>query len=303
MGTRLRLSEAENLAETLDVGNFTTDGQQIEALNGGGFLNLRAFGFNDFYLLANDITGAKSFVAGTPTITQIGWGSVGHLAQFNDTEGLILHQGSIEEAVSVFGRSGVGQQDKTGLLNQTHSILSVVSATGFTSPYHESIEFLFLNTGRDLGRESSFLAGVTNTVIVAGKGITAKTDDTLYTNQISLQESTILFDTILKASTATADRTATIQDASGTIAYLSDIGTSSFAVNLDSAESTVTRAVAGGRTTFTVTHNLGSLDIKPEVFRLSDGRTIGWRIERTGINTVEASRAGNVANGLFRILI
>ena len=41
MGTRLRLSEAENLAETLDVGNFTTDGQQIEAQNGSGFLNLR----------------------------------------------------------------------------------------------------------------------------------------------------------------------------------------------------------------------------------------------------------------------
>ena len=77
----------------------------------------------------------------------------------------------------------------------------------------------------------------------------------------------------------------------------------SFAVDLDSAESSVSRVFAGGRTTFTVTHNFNTLDLKPQVFRLSDGRTIGWRIERATVNTVEASRAGNVGNGLFRILI
>jgi len=76
-----------------------------------------------------------------------------------------------------------------------------------------------------------------------------------------------------------------------------------FDVDLDSAESSVTRVFAGGRTTFTVTHGLNTLDIQAQVFRLSDGRTIGWRIERTGINTVGASRAGNVADNLFRILI
>jgi hypothetical protein len=77
----------------------------------------------------------------------------------------------------------------------------------------------------------------------------------------------------------------------------------SFAVDLDSAESSVARAFAGGRTTFTITHNLGTLDLKPEVFRLSDGRTLGFRVERTGVNTVEASRNGNIADGLFRLVI
>jgi len=76
-----------------------------------------------------------------------------------------------------------------------------------------------------------------------------------------------------------------------------------FNVNLDSVESSVTRIVAGGRTTFAVTHNLNTLDLKPEVFRLSDGRTIGWRIERTGVNTIDVSRAGNIANNLFRVVI
>ena len=77
----------------------------------------------------------------------------------------------------------------------------------------------------------------------------------------------------------------------------------SFNVDLDSGEPTVTRVFAGGRTTFTVTHSLNTLDIKPEVFRLSDGQTIGWRIRRTGVNTVEARRNGNIADGDYRMVI
>jgi len=57
----------------------------------------------------------------------------------------------------------------------------------------------------------------------------------------------------------------------------------SFAVDLDSAEASVTRVFAGGRTTFTVTHNLNTLDVKPQ--------------------TVDVSRNGNIANGLFRAVI
>lgn len=103
-------------------------------------------------------------------------------------------------------------------------------------------------------------------------------------------------------SSLTADRVRTWQDKDGIVAYLADLKPS-FSVDLDSSESSVSRVVSGGRTTFTVTHNLNTLDLKPEVFRLSNGRTMGWRIERTGVNTVEASRSGNVADGLFRIVI
>lgn len=74
-------------------------------------------------------------------------------------------------------------------------------------------------------------------------------------------------------------------------------------VDLDSAEANVTRTVTGGRTIFEITHNLNTLDLITDVFRLSDGRSINWRIERTSLNIIEASRAGNVGNGLFRILI
>ncbi len=77
----------------------------------------------------------------------------------------------------------------------------------------------------------------------------------------------------------------------------------SFSIDLDSSSPLVTRVFSGGRTTFTVTHALNTLDIKPQVFRLSDGRTIGFRAERTGVNTVEVSRNGNIADGLFRLVI
>lgn len=109
---------------------------------------------------------------------------------------------------------------------------------------------------------------------------------------------------IFTASPTSNGLTQTFQDTSGTIALLSDITPSlSFNVDLDSSESSVSRVFAGGRTTFTITHNLGTLDLKPEVFRLSDGRTIGFRVERTGINTIEVSRNGNIADGLFRLVI
>jgi hypothetical protein len=94
----------------------------------------------------------------------------------------------------------------------------------------------------------------------------------------------------------------TRRDSSGTDEVFGG-GSIGLNVDLDSAEASVTRAVVGGRTEFTITHSLNTLDLETEVFRLSDGRTIGWRIERTGVNVILASRAGTVADGLFRILI
>jgi len=82
-----------------------------------------------------------------------------------------------------------------------------------------------------------------------------------------------------------------------------ETGDTSLAVDLDSALSNVTRTVSGGRTFFEITHSLNTLDIMVEIWRKSDGRTLTWRVERTGVNTVEVSRAGTVADGLHRIKI
>jgi len=68
---------------------------------------------------------------------------------------------------------------------------------------------------------------------------------------------------------------------------------SNFNIDLDSSESSVVRVFAGGRTTYTITHTLNSLDVTAQTFRLSNGRTVGLRIERTGVNTIDISRSGN----------
>jgi len=111
--------------------------------------------------------------------------------------------------------------------------------------------------------------------------------------------------TVLEGNTPTI--TGTEQTKLGFITVTSAINLDNliepFAVDLDSAESSVTRVESGGRTNYTITHNLNTLDLNSEVFRLSDGRTIGWSVERTGVNTVVASRAGSIANGLFRIIL
>lgn len=89
---------------------------------------------------------------------------------------------------------------------------------------------------------------------------------------------------------------------------ISDSGTvnkfsSNFNIDLDSAESSVVRVFAGGRTTYTVTHGLNSLDVTAEVVKLSNGRKVGLRVDCTGVNIIEVSRSGNSPDGVYRILI
>jgi len=104
---------------------------------------------------------------------------------------------------------------------------------------------------------------------------------------------------------ATGEAQFTRRDSNGIdIVYGSGGGTASnFNVNLNSSESSVTVAVVGGRTVWTVTHNLNTLDLSVEVFRISNGRTTNLRIDRLSVNTLEASRAGTIAEGTYRIII
>lgn len=78
---------------------------------------------------------------------------------------------------------------------------------------------------------------------------------------------------------------------------------SNFNVDLDSSEASVVRVFAGGRTTYTITHALNSLDVTAQTFRRSNGRTVGLRVERTGVNTINVSRSGNSVDGIYRVLI
>jgi len=198
-----------------------------------------------------------------------------------------------------------------------------------------------LTTRDDAGNDTTYLgAGSSLVESVTGDGVdntdpsnpvlsfpdADEVDDTSTTNKFATQAQLDQIATNTSDIASKRDTTAqknSIEDDAGDLQLVGDVaspgsnkyyGTDSsgvrgwqpllsFNVDLDSAEASVSRAVAGGRTTFTVTHSLNTLDLIVQVFRLSDGRGINWRIERTGVNTIEASRAGTVADGLFRILI
>ena len=74
-------------------------------------------------------------------------------------------------------------------------------------------------------------------------------------------------------------------------------------VVLDSSNPNITRTVSGGRTIWEVTHNLNTNYVVQEVYRISNGRTTRMRVERTGLNTIEISRAGTVADGTYGLKI
>jgi len=63
---------------------------------------------------------------------------------------------------------------------------------------------------------------ISNSAAISGDSIIVKTDDALYVNQLAFNAGAA-FETIIDHTTATQDNVATLQDASGTIAYLSDI--------------------------------------------------------------------------------
>ena len=76
-----------------------------------------------------------------------------------------------------------------------------------------------------------------------------------------------------------------------------------FAVDLNSTLPNVSVVSNGSNTTFTVTHNLDSLDVKPEIFKTSNGQTTYARIRRISVNEVTVRLKGTIANGDYRIII
>lgn len=79
---------------------------------------------------------------------------------------------------------------------------------------------------------------------------------------------------------------------------------STFAVDLDGAgEASVSRTFAGGVTTWTVTHNLGSLDVQVENREIASGAQVLMEVVVVDANNVDISANGSVADNLYRTVI
>jgi len=356
--------------------------------------------------LTSDTAGnyAEGWLYITPSLAQLGYSnfptSGGWVTVDADSVSLDSNQGGDKAGVLIKENQLTIKDDVSLVVNSVVRIQNITTTPASnTNPENTAV---LIGTGA--GLSSVINAGLDNVVVVSGNGITANTDNTAYANQVSLQQAGNALNTFIVPSAVTvSDKTATIQDKSGTIAYLSDIpGGSANMYNVDgtltanrtldgnlkvnslffiqlgsfqvaltdnillssdgAAELTGTTLALGGSTqvgistpnivatlgkigqvltlsntagicdwedkyfaidlhsvnhptivsvvnvgsnwTYTVIHNLDSLDVKPEIFRLSDGKSVGAAIKRINVNEVTVRvKSTLIPNGVYRIII
>jgi len=209
MATNIQLPSKENLAETLDIGNFTTNGQQIIPLNGDGGLDLRSQNTDNVVVLTNDFTGASGYLVFAPGAAQLGLNATSGLyLEITPNEALLRTVALVSYFVASAANGGLRNITQFG----SGFGLVIVNNSVDRSQGNVLGENVFLNTS------ATIKSGVENTVVASGQGQTAKTSNTLYCNQISLQESGSLFDNILKFPTAaTQDNLYTFPNESGEV--------------------------------------------------------------------------------------
>jgi hypothetical protein len=196
-----------SLAATLVLGN-TTGGRDIilsgsgltaDTITGAGTTN--SINLNDpdggWSVSSDDTAYNESYVFGDSLSAYLAFG----ISQFITTANSILMKNT---GVSMIGQPfsylsptniGVGDDANVGIIYNIK-----IKNNGTLSGSTVSDGHVFINSGGLGILTSSIAAGVDRTVVVAGQGITAKTDNTLYTNQISLQPSSNTFDGMLAPS-------------------------------------------------------------------------------------------------------
>jgi len=73
--------------------------------------------------------------------------------------------------------------------------------------------------------------------------------------------------------------------------------------DLDSALTNITRVFAAGRTTWTITHTLSSLDVRVNNFLQANNESIELTVRRTSTTTIEIEALGNVVDNTYRTSI
>jgi len=140
----------------------------------------------------------------------------------------------------------------------------------------------------------------TSTNAVTGTGHTHAIDTGIADNDIVAIDSTTVASGEYARFTANGLEGRTVAEMQADLAI-----PGKFSVNLDSTEGSVSRANAGGVTTFTVTHNLGTTDITYSVKRIADNKTVGVEMDTASTNTVDVAfnDAGNTNDNLYRVTI
>jgi len=227
------LSGSGDLATVLAAGNTTggnnitmSSGDAINSANGGGIITLDDGGLaNSIAITTDNGSYLESWQFMDGTSFQLGFGQNVYATISSSGYDFLKQDADKDVFVVQSGRFGyLTALETAGYTNVAGSIVSIdLGASGATSN-NDSPTGLFLNSG-DFGGGaiSTYNSGVLRSVALGGAGLTVKTSETAYANQISLQPSGNNFDGLLVPPTLTSDRNYSFQDASGTVAFLSDI--------------------------------------------------------------------------------
>jgi hypothetical protein len=236
------LRSPQNLAATLLVGNTTGGrdivmsvvGDYIESITGQSRIDMNWDNEDNAILISTDRDDQQESYLELNGASGLFRLKCAEFLLFG-SDGVGLFQSSAAPGDPIgatsIGRLGIYVGPVSGILsgpsqtNQMHAIITDLS-TGDVISYVGQNGFLNLNSGSsNLADRTKILVGIDNSLALGGIGLTVKTGNTAYANQISFQQPTILFDLIVKSGTVTADRVQTLQDKSGTIALTSDLST------------------------------------------------------------------------------
>lgn len=221
------IESADELSEVLANGNTTgandiviDNGQRITAASGGGFISLRDFTTDGTWGMGSDNTYAGSWVYGTTSIAEIGFGSSNYFGLSVASGGVDIHGTLTANADYVYM-----QRQRVGVANVSQLSVDATAIKIFPNNTLRTVNAAQAGNGIVINNADTvtYNASVENSTGISMDGGVIKTDDTLYTNQIGFSPKPGTFEGILSSSAVTADRSWELPDASGTIALESAI--------------------------------------------------------------------------------
>jgi len=131
---------------------------------------------------------------------------------------------TLDELCGYMGTKLTGHSGIAGIGAIIGIELFIVETVAPKSVYSSLNKGIAINSG-DITNPTVFSAGVDFSVALGGTGLTVKTNNAAYCNQLVVQITNSAFQTLIDSNPLTADRVQTLQDKDGEIALTSDINT------------------------------------------------------------------------------
>lgn len=261
------ITAISTLAAILAGGNTTSDGQTIEAENGGGALNLRSGGDGRVSLTNDNDAQLKEGVYMSSDYIALfsdGYSTALELYQMPSAGNYGIDMYTLHAMIAIFDNTDVSPTQNGLLIFDTASGAVTSPAVGT----HKLVAIL-------CSPSSGANANVTNSVALGGTALVLKTNNTAYVNQLGLNDGGT-YEVILNHDgvSMTADVIQTLQAKDGTIANLDDI--KNITVGSDVSSSTHT-----GDTNETV---LKTIEIPAGTFQQHDWMEFWWMATKSDLN-------------------